>query len=116
MSEDINNSILVGRLTKDAELSYTNAGTAICRMSIAVNESVKKDGEWVDDVSFFDLNLWGSRAECLEPYLKKGQQLIAEGRLRQERWENEGQKRSKVILNIRKIQLIGRKLNESIKD
>lgn len=108
MSEDISSTIMIGRLVKDSELTYTDSGTAICKMSIAVNESVKKNEEWIDEVSFFDLILWGKRGENLTVYLKKGQQVIAEGRLRQNRWESsDGHKRSRVVLNIRKIQLIG---------
>ena len=86
MSEDINKWIGVGRLTRDAELSYTNSGTALCKFSIAVNRRKKQGDQWVDEASFFDIILWGKRGESLNQYLTRGTQLAVEGSLHQERW------------------------------
>ena len=58
MAGDINQVILVGRITRDAELKYTASGTALCSFSIAVNRRLKKADQWVDEASFFDLTLW----------------------------------------------------------
>jgi single-strand DNA-binding protein len=107
MSNDINKLVQVTRLTKDAELKFTNSGFQITTMSGAVNRSVKKQDQWVEEVSFFDYKLLGKRGEALNQYLVKGTQLAIEGQMIQERWEKDGQKRSKVIIQIDNIQLLG---------
>ncbi|MCL2521065.1 MAG: single-stranded DNA-binding protein [Spirochaetaceae bacterium] len=106
---DINNVTLVGRLTRDAELKYTNNGMALTKLSIAVN-SAKKDGDsWVNEASFFEVTLWGKQGESLNSYLTKGQQLGIEGRLRQERWEKDGQQQSRVSIVANNVMLLGSK-------
>jgi len=107
MSEDLNRVILVGRLVRDAELSYTNSGYPVCKMSLAVNRRVKKGESYEDEGNFFDLTLWGKRGESLKNYLVKGQQLAVEGQLKQDRWEQDGNKRSRVTVELSNIQLIG---------
>ncbi|TFG62003.1 MAG: single-stranded DNA-binding protein [Spirochaetales bacterium] len=104
---DINTVIVVGRLTRDAELKYTTTGTAVSHLSIAVNRSRKTGDQWTDEVSYFDVTLWGKSAESLQQYLIKGKQIAVEGELRQERWEKDGQKQSKVTINARNLQLLG---------
>ena len=104
---DINQVVLLGRLTRDAELKYTNSGFAIANLSIAVNRNVKKDDNWQEEVSFFNAVLLGRRAEALSQYLIKGKQIGIQGELRQNRWEKEGQPRSKVEIVINNIQLLG---------
>lgn len=106
--KDINQVTLVGRLTRDMEMKYTASGTAVGRMAIAVNRRVKKGDEWTDDASFIDLTLWGKQAESLSQYLVKGQQVAVAGELVQERWEQDGQKRSRVGVNVQDIQLLGK--------
>ena len=113
MAEDINNVILVGRLTRDSELMYTNSGYPLCKFSIAVNRRRKQGEQWVDEANFFDVNLWGKRGESLSSYLTKGQQIAIEGQLKQERWEQDGQKRSKVTVEAEQIQLLGSKSDSS---
>ena len=109
MSSDINKTVLIGRLTRDSELSYTNSGTSLCKMSLAFNRNKKINGEWTDEANFVDITLWGKRGEALANYLKKGQQVAIEGELRQERWEKDGVKRSKVTIEANNIQLLGGK-------
>ena len=103
---DINQVVLVGRLTRDVEMRDAH-GTAIAEMSIAVNYSRKTGDEWKDEVSFIDAVLIGKRAEGLGQYLVKGKQVCIAGELRQERWEKDGQKRSKVKVVVGDIQLLG---------
>lgn len=99
---------MIGRLTRDAELEYMQStGTALARFSCAVNESVKKGDEWVEYTSYFDFNLWGKRAENLFEHLKKGQRVSIDSKPKQERWEKEGAKRSRIVFNVQKIQLLG---------
>ncbi|MDC7218622.1 MAG: single-stranded DNA-binding protein [Spirochaetales bacterium] len=107
MAEDINKVMLVGRLPRDAELSYTNSGIALCKFSLAVNRRKKQGDQWIDEGNFFELNLWGRRGENLNSYLTKGVQVAIEGQLRQERWEQDGRNRSKVSIEVVNIQLLG---------
>ena len=105
---DINSLTMVGRLVRDAELSFTNTGTAVCKFSIANNQSKKKDDKWIDEAHFFDVTLWGKTGEALAPYLKKGKQVAIEGRLTQDRWtDTDGKARSRVQIVASSIQLLG---------
>jgi single-strand DNA-binding protein len=104
---DINQVILIGRLTRDVELKYTNTGFAIANLSLAVNRRVKRDDTWQDEGNFFNCVLIGKRAEALAQYLVKGKQIGIQGELRQNRWEQDGQPRSRVEIFINDIQLLG---------
>lgn len=103
---DINKTVLVGRLTKDIEIKYTNSGAAIGNLSIAVNRSQKQDNQWVDEASFFYVKIYGKMAESLRPYLTKGKQIAVEGFLKQERWQKDGQNFSRVIVGAENVQLL----------
>lgn len=104
---DINVVVLVGRLTRDSELKYTKSGMPIARFSLAVNRSRKQDDQWVDETSFIDIDFWGKGAEAVNRYLTKGQQVAVEGELRQDRWEQDGQPRSKIVVNASNVRLLG---------
>ena len=104
---DINQVVLVGRLTRDVELKYTNTGFAIANLSLAVNRRVKKEDTWQDEGQFFNCVLIGKRAEALAQYLVKGKQIGIQGELRQNRWEQDGQPRSRVEIFVNNIQLLG---------
>ncbi len=104
---DINHVVLVGRLTRNAELKYTNNGAAVSKFSIAINQRRKKDDQWVDESHFFDIVLWGKGAEAINQYLVKGKQVGIEGQLRQDRWEQDGQSRSKVEIFATNVMLLG---------
>jgi len=104
---DINRVVLVGRLTRDAELKYTSAGQAVCKFSIAVNRRKKTGDQWVDEPNFFDVVLWGRQGETLNQYLVKGKQVGIDGELRQDRWEQDGQNRSRVEIVANNLQLLG---------
>lgn len=104
---DINHVTLVGRLTRDAELKYINTGLAVSKVSLAVNRRKKSGDGWTEEVNFFDVVIWGKVAESLNQYLLKGKQIGVEGELRQSRWEQDGQSRSKVEISATNIQLLG---------
>ena len=72
---DINNVTLVGRLTKDADIRYTTGGTAVLNFSVAVNESRKQGEQWVEEVNFFDVTLFGRMGESIHKYMAKGKQV-----------------------------------------
>jgi len=103
---DINNVVLVGRLTRDAELKYTAGGQAVCKFSVAVNRRKKNGDQWEDEANYFDVVLWGRQGESLNQYLVKGKSVGVEGELRQDRWQQDGQNRSKVEIVANNIQLL----------
>ncbi|MDR0689694.1 MAG: single-stranded DNA-binding protein [Spirochaetaceae bacterium] len=104
---DINHVVLIGRLTRDAELKYTTGGQPVCKFSIAINRRKKSGDQWVDEANYFDIVLWGRQGEALNQYLVKGKMVGIEGELRQDRWEQDGQNRSKVEIVANNLQLLG---------
>jgi single-strand DNA-binding protein len=90
----MNHTVLIGNLTRDPELRALPGGNTVCEFSVAVNER-RKDGE--DRVDYFDVTAFGRVAETCGQYLAKGSKVAVDGRLRQDRWQNDqGQNRSKV--------------------
>ena len=110
---DINTVVLTGRITKDPELKYTSGGTAIMSFSLAVNYSKKQSDQWVEETSFFDCQYFGKTAESVRQYMTKGQMVAIEGELRQERWEKDGQARSRVVINVANLRLVGGQKTEN---
>ena len=109
---DLNKVILIGRLTQDCgnderSFLYVGNGTAKAVVSLAVNRSVKKNGNWFEEVSFINVTIWGKTAENLKQYLKKGTQICVEGYLTQDRWEKDGKKESRLNVTAESVQLLG---------
>ncbi len=106
-SSDINSVTLVGRLTRDADLRYTQGGMAVASLSVAVNRSRKDNDQWISEANFFEISYFGKAAESTKPYLTKGKQIAIQGYLKQDRWEKEGQKFSKVTIVANSLELLG---------
>lgn len=114
MATDLNHVVLVGRITRDVgsderSFGYVGNGQARANVSIAVNRSRKDTagGNWVEEANFFDVTIWGKQAENLKPYLTKGKQIAVDGYLKQDRWEKDGQKFSRVTIVANNVQLLG---------
>lgn len=95
-----NNTVtLVGNATRDPELRFTPSGTPVCTFGVAWNRKYERDGEEVEEVSFFDVTCWQKLAENVADSVEKGTRVIVHGRLDQRSWENDdGEKRHKVEL------------------
>ena len=98
---DLNKVFLTGRLNRDLgsderSFGYVGNGNARANVSIAVNRSKKQGDKWIDEANFFDVTIWGKTAENLKPYLTKGRVITIEGYLKQDRWEKDGQKQSRI--------------------
>jgi single-strand DNA-binding protein len=104
---DLNHVSLIGRLTRDAEYKVLPSGQAVCNFSIAVNRRRKNGDSWEDEAHYFDVVLWGKQADSLNRYLVKGKQIGVDGELRQDRWQQDGQNRSKVVISAINVQLLG---------
>lgn len=102
-----NRVILVGNLTRDIELRYTPGGTAVADVALAVNDRRKSaSGEWVEEVTFVDITMWGRTAEVASEFLGKGSPILVEGRLKLDTWETDGQKRSKLKVVCDRMQML----------
>lgn len=104
---DLNSVNLVGRITKDPEMKYTQSSVAILNFTIAVNTSKKENGQWVEKGNFFNLKVFGKRAESLQNYLKKGKQVAVTGHLEQNKWEKDGVNHYSTEVCVDDIYLLG---------
>ena len=109
MAANFNKVLLMGNLTRDIELRYTQGGTAIAKFGMAVNRRyTQQGGEQKEETCFVDLTAWGRQAEILNEYTKKGSPLFVEGRLEYSTWEaQDGGKRSKLAVVVENFQLLG---------
>ena len=104
---NFNLAVLEGRLVGDPELRYTQNGTALCRFSIANNNDYYKDEELQKQVSFVEVTTWAKLAEQCNEYLKKGNRIIVNGRLKQDRWQDDtGGNRSKISIVGNQVQFL----------
>ena len=104
--------IAIGNLTRDIELRYTPQGAATCQIGMAVNRKFKTEaGVEKEEVCFFDVIAWGKQAEVLSQYLKKGDPLFVEGRLKLEEWDDKttGKRVSKLRVQLETFQFLGGK-------
>jgi len=104
---DINVVSITGRLTRDVEIKYSKSGSPVGRLSVAVNGSRKRGDQWEQTASFIDCILFGRSAGNLEQYLVKGRQVAISGELRQDRWEQDGQTRTRITVVVGSIALMG---------
>ena len=104
------NSVLVeGNLTRDPELGYTPQGTARTKLGVACHRYYRKEDEYQEETSFFEVTVWGRQAEVCAEYLEKGRAVRVVGRLRQDRWEDQdGNARSRVCITAEHVEF-GRK-------
>jgi single-strand DNA-binding protein len=106
-----NRVILVGNLTRDPQVRYTPGGTAVAEIGLAVNRSWfdKQTNSRKEEVTFVDVTLWGRTAEIAGEYLGKGRQVLIEGRLQTDSWDDKetGQKRSKLRVVCENMTMLG---------
>ncbi len=106
-----NKVILVGNLTRDIEMRYSQNGLGIAKVGIATNRRFKtQQGEQKEEVCFVDLSMFGRTAEIANQYLRKGSKVLIEGRLVLEQWtDQQGQKRSKHSIAVDNLQMLDSK-------
>ena len=110
-----NKIILVGNLTKDIEMRFTQAGLAIANTSIATNRKFKSsNGEQKEEVCFVDITFFARSAEIANQYLHRGSKILVEGRLKLDQWTDQnGQKRSKHSISVETMQMLGERNSNS---
>lgn len=106
-----NNVILVGNLTRDIELRYSQNGSAIANTAIATSRKFTVNGEKKEETCFVDITFFGRSGEVANQYLRKGSKILVEGRLHFEQWEDKtsGQKRSKHSVIVETMQMLDSK-------
>ena len=107
-NNDLNRTMIVGRLTRDIELKETSGGAKYCNFSIANNQEIyKKDADNIKKVGFYDCQAWGHLAELVAKYLVKGKRIGIDGKLDFSEWTNsEGKKCSQVKIKVENIQFL----------
>jgi len=105
-----NKIILVGNLTRDIELRYSQGGMGIAKTAIATSRKFTSNGEKKEEVCFVDITFFGRSAEVANQYLRKGSKILVEGRLNFEQWvDQNGQKRSKHSVTAETMQMLDSK-------
>ena len=104
----VNKVILIGRTGADTEIKYTSSGKAVANFSLAINDSFKnKDGEQTERVEWVRCVAWERLAEVCGEFLTKGKQAYAEGRLRRDDEDREGNQRTVSEVAVRQLRLLG---------
>ena len=105
----MNKVILIGNITKDTEMRQTESGTLVASSSIATNEFYKdKQGQKQQQTEFHNLTAFGKTAELFENYIKKGQKILIEGKMKTRSWEGDDwKKRYSTYVLVDKVEFLG---------
>jgi single-strand DNA-binding protein len=105
----MNRVFLMGNLTRDPEaVRRTPSGMAVTDLGLAVNRKYKAgSGEMKEETCFVNIVVWGNQAENCVKYLRKGSQVLVEGRLQYDEWERDGKKQSRLRVVADRVQFLG---------
>ena len=111
MAVNLNRVLLAGNLTRDPEMRFTSAGTAVTNLRLAVNTQYStKEGERKKEVTFVTVVAWSKQAQACQEYLKKGSPVLVEGRLQSRNWEtSEKEKRSTMEVVAERVHFLSRR-------
>ncbi|MFH0946455.1 MAG: single-stranded DNA-binding protein [Planctomycetota bacterium] len=105
---NLNKVMLMGRLTRDPEQRFIPSGQSVVQLGVAVNRQYTTNNEKREETTFVDIEAWGQQGELIHRYLKKGNPIYIEGRLKFDTWETkEGEKRSKLRVVLERFQFLG---------
>jgi single-strand DNA-binding protein len=111
--QNVNSVVITGNLTRDPDLRYTDGGTAVCNLRVAVNGRRKNgDGEYEDKPNFFNVSVWGAHGKACADCLKKGRPVAVEGRLDWRERETDDGRREYVSIVANMVQFLGGKPQE----
>lgn len=107
----VNRAIILGRLGKDPELRYTEAGKAVCTFSVATGEKwTGQDGQKNEKTTWHNIVAWGKQAETITEYLSKGREIYIEGRIENRSYDDkEGNKKYISEVVVQSFQFVGSK-------
>ena len=113
MSATLNRVQLIGRLGADPETRFTPKGSKVCQFRIAVDDRWRTpEGETRERTDWFRIEAWGRLGEICQEYLTKGRLVLVEGRLQNEQYEQNGEKRSVYKIKATTMQMLDRKPEE----
>lgn len=99
---------LLGRLTRDPEVSYTSTGKAYTRFSLAVTREINRE-----ETDFINCIAWEKRAELIGQYFKKGSRILIQGRIQTGSYEKDGEKRNTFDVVINNIEFVDSKTDSN---
>ncbi len=103
----MNECHFLGRLAQDPEVKYLQNGTAVTNFSVAVSRKYKtREGQPAEEVCFVPCEAWAKGAETIGEYFSKGDPIIVHCSVKQEQWETDGQKRSKLVFRVNKFEFV----------
>lgn len=100
----INTVVLAGNVVSDPEARSTSTGKSIATIRLAINNPLNDK-----DTVYIDVDAWEKQAEFVTNYVKKGSAVAVTGRLKQDTWEKNGEKRSKILVVAERVSFIGSK-------
>lgn len=105
----LNKMTIIGNLGADPEVRYLDGGAVVATFNVATTEKyTNRNGEKVEQTEWFRVELWNDQAKVAEKYLKKGNSVYVEGRLRTELWtDKEGKERTSLRVRANTMQLLG---------
>lgn len=107
MANGVNSVTLIGNLGKDPEVRYSDKGTAVCNMRIAITEREKRGDAYEDVTEWVDVVCFGKTAENCGQYLKKGRQVYVNGKMQTRSYEKDGQKRYATEVKAFRVNFLG---------
>ena len=111
----VNKVILIGNLGSDPEVRHLSSGSVVANFNIATSESyTNKSGERVTQTEWHRIELWDGLAKVAEQYLKKGQMVYVEGKLKTENWQDsDGNNRTTTRIRGLNLTMLGSKNPDS---
>ncbi|NCV94869.1 MAG: single-stranded DNA-binding protein [Burkholderiaceae bacterium] len=111
----VNKAIIIGNAGKDPEIKYTDAGVAVCTLTLATKHSWKQhDGSRQEKTEWHRIVFWGKLGEIVDKYVKKGSQVYVEGRLRTRKWTDQsGQEKYSTEIIADSMQMLGARMSGS---
>jgi len=106
MFNDLNEIKLLGNMTAAPEIKQITAGNSVANFSIATNRRYKQGDEWKSEVTYHNIVVWGTQAERLADYAKKGTRIMVAGRINNRSWEKDGVKQYRTEIIADNIYLI----------
>ena len=107
---NFNKITVVGRMVKEPTTRSFGGDGKVCNFSVATNDRVKKDGEWVSEVSYFDCSAFGKLGDFVSEHATKGREVLVDGRFRQESYvAKDGSPRTKLCINVNEVVFLGSK-------
>jgi single-strand DNA-binding protein len=109
MSKGVNKVFLLGHVGKDPEIRTTQGGTNVVNFSLATTDRQKQGEQWVDQTEWHNLVAFSRTAEVIRDYVKKGSQIMIEGKIKTRSWDDKesGQKKFRTEIIVNELTLLG---------